>query len=115
LEIVQLVGREEAVLVGVDEAKDARQGRDAGRFQDVLARVVQGCGRVQDGVLGKEKDFRDVERQEGRTLDAGLRAEWSIYGSPRCSTKRSTGSGVSHFDLFKLLHDRDDFCAFAAR
>lgn len=96
LEIVQFVGREEAVLVGVDEAKDAREGGDAGRFQDVLARVVQGCGRVQDGVLGKEEDFRDVERQEGRTLDAGLRAEWSICGcgNPRGSTKGvSTGNG----------------------
>lgn len=76
LEIVQLVGREEAIFVRVDEAEDAREGGDSSRFKGVLAGVVERCGGMKDSVLGEEEDFRDVEREEGGTLDAGLR--WKV-------------------------------------
>lgn len=98
LKVVQFVGRQEAVLVGVDEAKDSRERRDARRFQSVLARVVQGGGWVEDGVLGKEKDFRDVERQEGRAFDAGLQemdvSRWGRY-SGSCLPSRLTSTSLN--------------------
>lgn len=116
LEIVQLVRGEEAVLVGVDEAEDAREGVHAGGFQDVLARVVQRGGRVEDGVLREEEDFGDVEGKQRRAFDAGLgRGEvlGSVSGSgPRGRSAAGTGA---HLDLFELLHDWDDFWGRAQR
>lgn len=61
LEIVEFFWREEPIFVGIDQAKDSGQGRDTRGFESVGTSVVEGSGRVENCVLGKEEDFRDVE------------------------------------------------------
>jgi hypothetical protein len=72
LEVVQLVVVEDPVLVDVGELENAGESGDAGGFEGVLAGVVERGSGVQDGVLGKVEDFRDVDGGFGGAFDAGL-------------------------------------------
>jgi hypothetical protein len=80
----------------------------------VEARVVEGCGGVEDGVLGEEEDFGDVEGEVGGAFDAGLceRGLVVVGGEERENWEmKRRPEGKTHLNLLVLLHDRHDLCS----
>jgi hypothetical protein len=68
LELVQLVGAQQPVLVYVADLEYPLERIKALRLEGMFARVVERGRRVQDSLLGKVEHLGDVEREQCGTL-----------------------------------------------
>ena len=100
LELVQLVGAQQPVLVYVADLEYPLERIKALRLEGMFARVVERGRRVQDGLLGKVEDFGDVERKEGGAFHDGLDfLRVSVMVSKRFSPARGVLGRAGAFDL----------------
>ncbi len=67
---IDLLVIQHAILVGIAQAEYPAEGLDARQLQAVLPGIIQGGGRVEDGLLGEIKDLAHVEGPLGGALDA---------------------------------------------